>query len=175
MVVKSPALTNVFSLNIRKEAISLETVYDTYAPGLYRYALAITRSEADAEDAVQDVFSRIARRSSEFAKTRSPRAYLYSAVRNACLNLLKHRKRSDGANVDVGADDKANDSNHLLVRYEMLKLPIDQREVIILKVYDGMSFEEISAVLEINKNTAASRYRYGIDRLRKALEETDEI
>jgi len=174
MEVRSLALTTILSRDNQKEALSLETAYDTHGAGLYRFALALTRSEADAEDAVQDVFLRIAQRPAALGEARSPRAYLYFSVRNACFTIIKRRKHFQESDLDAGGGDKVSDGNHLLVRREMLLLPIEQCEVIVLKVYDGMTFDEISAVLEISKNTAASRYRYGIGRLRNALEETDE-
>ena len=52
-------------------------------------------------------------------------------------------------------------------------LPVKQREVVVLKIYESMTFEEIGSMLRISVNTAASRYRYGIERLRKTLNRED--
>ncbi|MBU6410606.1 MAG: sigma-70 family RNA polymerase sigma factor, partial [Verrucomicrobia bacterium] len=49
------------------------------------------------------------------------------------------------------------------------ELPQEQRAVLHLKLWDGLTFEEIAAALEISANTAASRYRYGLDKLRDRL------
>jgi len=49
-------------------------------------------------------------------------------------------------------------------------LPVDQREVLILKIYDEMTFKEIANTVGASINTVASRYRYGIEKLREALE-----
>jgi RNA polymerase sigma-70 factor (ECF subfamily) len=51
----------------------------------------------------------------------------------------------------------------------MEELPPDQRAVVHLKLWEGLAFEEIAAALEIPPNTAASRYRYGLDKLRERL------
>ena len=47
-------------------------------------------------------------------------------------------------------------------------LPAEQKEVVFLKVFDGMTFKEIGSVCGVSSNTAASRYRYGIEKLREA-------
>ena len=52
------------------------------------------------------------------------------------------------------------------------ELPAEQKEVIFLKVFDGLTFKEIGSVCGISANTAASRYRYGLEKLREAVEKT---
>ena len=52
----------------------------------------------------------------------------------------------------------------------LAELPVDQREVIVLKVWHGCTFEEIGGLLEISPNTAAGRYRYGLQKMKLKLE-----
>ena len=56
----------------------------------------------------------------------------------------------------------------------LASLPAEQREIVILKLYHGMTFEEIGALVEISPNTAASRYRYGLEKLRKGFSKQEE-
>lgn len=154
----------------------LEQLYDQYSLPLYRYALALTSSADDAEDAVQEVFARVAREAGRLRRVGDIRAYLFTAARNAAFTLLRSRRRrselqeaaqsvfrseleSGGPPVESAALCEA-----------LAGLPVEQREVLVLKVYDEMTFEEIAAVLGVSHNTAASRYRYGVAKLRQALE-----
>ncbi|MCA1596341.1 MAG: hypothetical protein LC772_07955, partial [Chloroflexi bacterium] len=57
-----------------------------------------------------------------------------------------------------------------MLRDRFARLPVEQREVLALKVFQGLTFKEIARATGISINTAASRYRYGIEKLREALE-----
>ena len=154
------------------EAI-LEELYDRYAHALYRYALALVSSAEDAEDAVQEVFVRIARK--RFTKIDNIKAYLYTAARNSAYSILRSRRRrnetGDEALFDL-SDDTSLPIEAFALRECFARLPIEQREILVLKIYDELTFEEIAQTIGISINTAASRYRYGIDRLKRALEES---
>lgn len=73
--------------------LCIERLYDTYARSLYRYAYAITRSAEDAEDALQDVFGRLAQDRKRLVCTEAVKSYLYTAVRNASYSILRSRRR----------------------------------------------------------------------------------
>ena len=163
------------------EAI-LERLYDEYSHALFRYALALTSSCEDAEDAVQEVFVRIAREAKKLARLGNIRAYLFAATRNAAYSILRSRKRrnkvedSTCAEIEVGLT-VSEGEDHIrlsILRQVFLSLPVEQREVVLLKVFDGMTFQEIAKTIGISANTAASRYRYGIERLKRALEEGED-
>jgi len=55
----------------------------------------------------------------------------------------------------------------------LAELPVEQREVIVLKIWHGCTFEEIGSLLDISPNTAAGRYRYGIQKIKIKLEGAD--
>jgi RNA polymerase sigma-70 factor (ECF subfamily) len=63
----------------------------------------------------------------------------------------------------------ANDDERLLLEKALRELPPEQREVVYLKVYEGLTFHEIGQRCEISLNTAASRYRYAIEAMRRLL------
>ena len=137
---------------------------------LYRYALVILGDEAAAEDAVQETFCAIARivgRNREAATA----PYAVRALRNQCLSILRKRRRSAGVAgrlLEPCAPD-ASEEERLMLDEALRQLPIEQREVVYWKVFEGMSFHEIAALQDESINTIASRYRYAMSALRQAL------
>ena len=151
----------------------LEQLYDQYAYALYRYALALVSSADDAEDAVQEVFVRIARETKRLDKVKNLKAYLYTATQNAAYSILRSRKRrneTDEEIPDLSSDEKLPVES-IALQESFSLLPIEQREILVLKIYDELTFDEIARTIGVSINTAASRYRYGIDRLKRAFEE----
>jgi RNA polymerase sigma-70 factor (ECF subfamily) len=159
----------------REEAFA--ALYDQYAPALYRVAWTLLRSRPDAEDAVQEVFLGLVRSQALLARVENLRAYLFSALRHAAARLAA--RRPAGAPLppdelparttpaDAGVDP------HLFGCLEaaLAGLPPDQRAVLTLKIDGGLTFAEVAAVLGIRPNTAASRYRYALEKLRALLKE----
>lgn len=158
----------------------IEGLYDTYAQSLFRYAYAITRSAEDAEDALQEVFGKISADRKRAARIQSVSAYLFRAVRNASYSILRSRNRRGEVSEDwdnlecVACSDSADGViESQVTREAFAALPVEQREVLTLKVYDQMTFSEIAQATGASINTITSRYRYGIEKLRQALEVDD--
>ena len=154
---------------------SLAAAYDAYAPGLYRYALMLLANPAAAEDAVQQVFARLAARDDWADGVASIEAYLRTAVRNECYSALRLRQRDrppHGARLlDVEPAGGGHDEERLGLEAILRDLPVEQREVVHMKVYEGHTFQQIADVTGVSPNTVASRYRYALQRLRTALRE----
>ena len=159
------------------EPDALSLIYDRYAASLYRLLNALLASPADAEDALQEVFVSLA--TGRVSRIRDLKSYLFVAARHQAFTLLRRRKREPRfEDVDAleiaapdgggGSVDAAQDWGALLAR-----LPLEQREVIALKVWEEMTFAEIAGVVRASPNTVMSRYRYGIERLRKWCREDD--
>ena len=157
----------------RPEAIV--ALYDQYGARLFRVACSLISLPADAEDAVQEVFLGLVRGHTELERICNPRAYLFAALRRAALRLAerRHAEMASPASAfqEIAAPvprtidaDRAEQLEHALS-----SLPAEQRELIALKIDGGLSFAEIALVLGISPNTAASRYRYAIEKLRIAL------
>jgi RNA polymerase sigma-70 factor, ECF subfamily len=148
--------------------------FSELAPGLLLFARQWVRSVADAEDVVQEAFVRFWRRDLSIHN----RALLYSAVRSAALDLI--RRDSRRARRETAAYSEAeqmvqppqfeqlDDSQRELVT-AMDRLPREQREVLVMKVWNELTFAEIGETLGISQNTAASRYRYALASLKKIL------
>jgi len=153
-------------------ADDLESAFDLHGSALYRYALGVTGSREDAEDAVQEVFVRLARAGRIPCAGQALARYLFRAARNAAISALRRRRRDRTVPLEDGlrAEPPGEDSFGGL-RDAVRGLPLKQREVLALKVLQQMTFEEIGAALGVSANTAASRYRYAIARLRLQLED----
>jgi RNA polymerase sigma-70 factor (ECF subfamily) len=151
---------------------ALEETYDVYAAAVYRQALAILGAPSDAEDALQEVFLKLVKRRG--GEIRDLRSYLLTAARHEAYTLLRRRKReSVGYEADVALSEEPGRSRSFLeaeiARNALLRLPPEQREVVNLKVYEQMTFQEIARIVKASANTVASRYRYAMKKLREAL------
>ena len=152
---------------------SVALVYDRYATGIFQVLTAILGSTADAEDALQETFCKLI--AGRMAGANNLKAYLYTVARREAYQILRSRKRvslhDDGGLPEAGAvsAEIAGVDWQALLR----DLPVEQREVVAMKVYEEMTFEEIASLTGVSVNTAASRYRYGIARLRAGLREDD--
>lgn len=147
----------------------------------YRAALAITGDPAAAEDVVQEAFVRVFSRppgqDDREASGRALDGYLHRAVRNAALDHLRRRKVAvDKAREAAAAllQRRAGDARDAgpdaaLVSRALFDLPVDQREVVVLRVWEGLSFPQIAERVEVPLGTVHSRFRYAMERLRAAF------
>lgn len=132
---------------------------------LFHYLISAGCSRDLAEDVIQDVF--LACLSSSIAPVHI-RAYLFAAVRRE-LGRSKNQLRLTESVVDLVAPQEGSAHDQEVMEAALSRLPVQQREVVVLRVWHTMSFVEIGEVLEISKDTAASRWRYGIEKLRGIL------
>lgn len=148
----------------------IEALYRTHGPTLLLFASAMTCERGRAQDAVHQVFLRLIE-SGNRLEVRDTRAYLLTCVRNAILNDVKARLR----HVEL-ADEPAwfappdrDFSAERNLRFALAALPDDQRQVVVLHLWGELTFLEIAEVLSISANTAASRYRYALSKLRESM------
>lgn len=145
-------------------------LYEAYGPRLYRYAVLLLADRAAAEDALQDVFLQIARALDRggFDVTF---AYLATTVRNTCYSALRRRRRRSEVAEPIleAASPEATEEERMMIDEALKALPTEQREVVYLKVFEGLTFQEIADRCDVSINTAGSRYRYAMQSLRRAL------
>ena len=150
-------------------------LYDACADRLHYYLTVRLGSTEDAADVLQETFLRLARRPGKFAGVSNPIAYAFVAARNQAARLWKRRTRQVRAPaapaellfVEAASDDLAARETAEAVSAALASLEDDLREIIELKIYGGLTFAEIAAVTRLPQGTAATRYRAGIERLRR--------
>jgi len=145
-------------------------VYRQSGPQLYRYALMILADRGDAEDVVQQVFASVLSKPA-LPKMLDPTAYLRTAVRNAAYSLLRRRRTARAADEPILEPVAGGCSpvEQAVLQRALRELPPEQREVVHLHVYEGMTFQEVATATGESINTVAARYRYALDRMRKLL------
>jgi RNA polymerase sigma-70 factor (ECF subfamily) len=151
-----------------------KSCFSELAPGLLLFARQWARSAADAEDIVQEAFVKFWRRNHKIDN----RALLYATVRSIALDFIRRDKRRARREANVFAEAEPaiepqfewEDEAQSALAAAVDSLPHDQREVLVLKIWNELTFGEIASALGISQNTAASRYRYALAGLRKSLQ-----
>lgn len=156
-------------------------------PKLLLFARQQTRSEADAEDVLQEALVKLLGKieAGEFVGGEEAwMPYLYTAIRRLAIDAGRRddrrRRREESVVEDealVGQGDEhpwfdsegSDDETRELLEAGLKELPAKFAEVIVMKIWNDKTFAEIGEALEISQNTAASRYRYGLEALRRKL------
>jgi RNA polymerase sigma-70 factor (ECF subfamily) len=148
--------------------------FSEVASGLVLFARQWVQSAADAEDIVQEAFVKFWRRNHNIHN----RALLYAAVRSIALDFVRRDIRRARREASVVAETEPaveprfefEDDTQSALAAAVDSLPRDQREVLVLKIWNDLTFTEIAGALGISQNTAASRYRYALSNLKKSLQ-----
>jgi RNA polymerase sigma-70 factor (ECF subfamily) len=158
--------------------INLEQLYDDHAQALFAFLLNLTRNEAETRDLLQEIFIKLAKQPTLLQGVREERAFLIRMAHNLALDQMRRRATRSKNHEEFAAEvssvfETSRDSDEQSFRAELAtalsELPPEQRAVVHLKLWEGLTFERIAETLDISQNTAASRYRYGIDKLRERL------
>lgn len=153
----------------------LERIHDEHVAAMYGLGLALLRDEAAVRDVLQDVFLKLAEGRVSGVEITNERAYLLRMVRHGALDRLRRDKvrRDHAAGASEELFERCPDPDREAFRVQLEQalagLPEEQREVVVLKLWEERTFDEISRICGIPLNTAASRYRYALDKLRALL------
>jgi len=148
--------------------------FSELAPGLLLFARQWVSSRADAEDIVQEAFIRFWRRNHKIDN----HPLLYATVRSIALDLIRRDSRrarreakavSESEQVVEPQFELADEAQFALAA-ALDRLPHDQREVLVMKIWNELTFAEIATALNISQNTAASRYRYALAALKRIFQ-----
>jgi RNA polymerase sigma-70 factor, ECF subfamily len=150
----------------------IKGLYDQHARVMLAYAASLLPDRAASEDVLHQVFTKLLQGGRQI--NGSPVPYLYRAIRNAAFNYRRDRSRevgleSEGSEACWIESPRGLEELGLAIESALRELPAEQREVIVLHVWGQMTFEEAAAALDISANTAASRYRYGLAKLKERL------
>ena len=106
---------------------------------------------------------------------RNPKAYLFAAVRNSARDRAARRARAEPLGPESRHEPAVpGPAEAAAIRAAVMGLPDDQREVVVLHIWGGLTFGEIGRTTGVSPSTATSRYRYGLEKLRGALGGSDD-
>ena len=156
----------------------LEKIYDKHGDALYAFLINFSRDEDLTYDSIQEVMKKIAQGPAILDGILNERAFLIRLAHRQAIDLIRRQQTArryrtqyaqQNANPFASTPDPDESAFRQALADGLQALPAKQRAVVHLKLWEQFTFEEISKSLEIPLNTAASRYRYGIDKLRTLL------
>ncbi|MFC1792912.1 RNA polymerase sigma factor [Planctomycetota bacterium] len=158
---------------------ALGRIYEKYKTDMLVLAMALLNDKSAAEDVMHDVFLSFVMNIEKFSLTGSLKGYLLTCLANRARNLnkAKHQQNVTSNPAEPVSSDSDGPLRAIMCNEQlqqlsnaMAQLPYDQRELIMLHFQAGMTFRTIGRSLGISANTAKSRYRYGLDKLRSILD-----
>lgn len=157
----------------------LKRTYEAYADGLLSLAMNLLNDAHLAEDVVQDVLVRFFQNPPTLRNHNKMRSYLATCVANRARDVYRQRQKLptvsyveayDRPSLEDGPIRLVEKRDILLSTcHAMSQLPYEQREAVILKLHDDLTFRQIARMQQVSTKTAASRYRYGVEKLRALL------
>lgn len=152
--------------------------FDTYYPSLCYYASRIIKDTAEAEDIVQESFIKLWKRRAQLDGNSNIKSLLYSIVRNACLDLIRHQRYvavSENELSHMQGDTDGSNILHELIRTELLRelynaietLPAECRKVFKMIYIEGKNNRQIATELQLSESTIRNQKARGLDILKK--------
>ncbi len=154
---------------------AFNTIIEDYYDDIYRFCLYMTGHEADSYDITQDVFLRFIRYAGS-GRYKNLKGYLITIARNLCMDYFTHRKE-DAAKSEMMSQvlkegpQMTEVENKLFLLKLLDHLSCEQKEVVILRIYEDMKFKDIAEMTGINVSTIKSRYQMGIANMKRYMEE----
>lgn len=161
------------------ETSNWKTIFEQYGTKMLMFARQFAANRSDAEDIVQEAFTRFWKSNRREEENFIP--LLFGCVRWAALDWLRRNRRREKREEIAGTYDRIISESRFFecsiekeetgeaVQEALQKLPDPQREVVALKIWGELTFDQIGRTLQISANTAASRYRYALAALKKSL------
>ena len=161
---------------------ALLALYRRYCGPLYLYACSLSGDSARAEDLVQEAFVRLMA-SGPGRLRETVRPFLYAIVRNLARDDSRRSTLERGHAPTLAlravrteiADPASRKHLEQAVAGALDRLPAEQREAVVLKIYAGMTFEEMADLLAVPQGTAISRYQYALKKLGELLAGQEEV
>lgn len=168
------------SLNkrLRKgESAAFVELYEVLGDQLYRYAHAQLKSSADASDVVQEVFVRLVKSHRALGRAENLNGYVFATARNEIIRWLNRQKRTPNFEAEPGEESQDVSSSAVLnsvesrdwVENTLEQLADIDREIVQLKVFSQLTFEEIAIAMNLKTSNVATRYRRAISKLEQTL------
>ncbi len=166
------------------DVAAFETLYRRHNDAIYRYLLRLSGHPDTADDVFQEVWGKIVKSRRTYRPTAKFTTFLYRVAHNCFIDHVRRNKRHAG-NVPLEPEQHANDGESLEMATErslarqrlseaLAALPDEQRDAFLLYEEGGLSVDDIAAVTGCNRETAKSRLRYAVNKLRTAIDEPAE-
>jgi RNA polymerase sigma-70 factor (ECF subfamily) len=160
---------------------AFETLYRRHKDPVYRYLLRLCRHRATAEDIFQEVWGKIVKARESYRPTAKFTTFLYRVAHNCFIDHVRRNKRH-ARNAPLEPEDHSDPgerpeaaAERTLARQRLeaalLDLPDEQRDTFLLHEEGGLTIDQIAAVTDCNRETAKSRLRYAVNKLRAAIDE----
>ncbi len=152
-----------------------DTDITLHLPALRRFAFALTGDPAEADDLVQESLTRVISHRLRLGGVRNLRSYLFRVARNAHIDNAKRQRSADIVPLDRVAatlQTAPTQSEHMEMREleeALTRLPEEQRQVILLVAYEGVSYRDAANILDVPIGTIMSRLSRGREALRSRL------
>jgi RNA polymerase sigma-70 factor (ECF subfamily) len=166
------------------DVAAFETLYRRHKDPVYRYLLRLSGHNETAEDVFQDVWGKIIKARSSYRPTAKFTTFLYRVAHNCFIDHVRRNKRHAGNTTlepelhgDPGETVETVTERSLArerLEVALTQLPEEQRDAFLLREEGGLSVDQIAAVTGCNRETAKSRVRYAVDKLRAAIDEPAE-
>lgn len=158
----------------RGDMDAVRTVYMAFKDDLLAIAWGLLRDRGLAEDVVHDVFVSFVRSVGDRRLRGSLRGFLATCSANRARDILRRQKRQKDHAADVLPPESDAEPQHQAQHNDLIRrlqgglmtLPVEQREVLLLKTRGDLTFRQIAQIQGVSLNTAQGRYRYGMDKLR---------
>jgi len=163
------------------DTAAFETLYRRHNDALYRYLLRLCQHRATAEDIFQDVWGKIIKARSNYRPTAKFTTFMYRVAHNCFIDHVRRNKRhSNNTELEPEFHADPSESPDTITERSLAKerlvlalhdLPEEQRDAFLLHEEAGLSIDQIASVTGSNRETAKSRLRYAVNKLRAAIEE----
>ena len=167
-----------FQLVKSNDLQAYETIFKKYYQELYRFAYNYLRDQVPAEEMAQEVFLYIWEKRKQIEIKTTLKTYLYSAVKNKCLNYIKYEvprkhelEESHLALMTTSQPEKEEDSEKMKrhITAAIDELPTKCRQIFVLSRNGGLTYEEIAEEMEISIKTVENQMSIALKKLRESL------
>lgn len=166
------------------DVAAFEILYRRHKDPLFRYLLRLCRQRAAAEDVFQEVWGKIIKSRDNYRPTAKFTTFLYHVAHNCFIDYIRRNKRhGNTADIEPDSHPDGGDCPEMLVEKSLARrrldaalrsLPDEQRDVFLLYEEAGLGLDEIATITGCKRETAKSRLRYAVRKLREAIDEPAE-
>jgi RNA polymerase sigma-70 factor (ECF subfamily) len=166
------------------DVTAFEVLYRRHKDAIYRYLLRLSGHRDTAEDIFQDVWGKIINARSTYRPTAKFTTFLYRVAHNCFIDHLRRNKRhANNTSLEPELHGDPGETLELTTERSLARerlelalkdLPEEQRDAFLLSEEGGLSMDQIASVTGCNRETAKSRVRYAVNKLRSAIDEPAE-